>query len=174
MYNYPDCDPAIPISSGLYRCCLKIPSPAQYAIGIWKIPILTSVTIFSMKTFQSLRQKYSPVYIILGKWKGFKRYLKATINFFITRYSYSIVCAWWKASCYFCVMFLFLETTQDCSLPVNSRKERRNKSSTGRVSSDTYTQQYCPVCFEEVKNCFWLLNVCVVRILKCSQTCTVP
>ena len=106
----------------------------------------------------SLRQKCSSVYIILEKWKGFKRYLKATINFFISRYSHSIVSAWRKASCYFCVMFFFLETTQDCSLPVNSRKERRNKSSTGRVSSNTYTQQYCPVCSEEVKNCFLIVE----------------
>ena len=50
----PDC-PAILISSGLSRFCLKIPNPDQYAIGVGKIPISTSVVIFSSNSHKRKR-----------------------------------------------------------------------------------------------------------------------
>lgn len=51
-----DC-PTIPISLGLSRFALKIQNPEQYAIGIGKIPILTSFLIFSSEFLWYLYKK---------------------------------------------------------------------------------------------------------------------
>ena len=56
--------PTIPLSPGFSRFCLKILNPNQYAIGMGKIAILTSVLIFWMNSFDTYTRTPNRVYLI--------------------------------------------------------------------------------------------------------------
>ena len=54
-----------PQSLGFSRFCLKIPNPDQYAIGIGKILILTSVWCFQMNSYDKYTRTRNRVYLKL-------------------------------------------------------------------------------------------------------------